>query len=165
MDKVLLYICYDPFDYINYYSLAINNQRVCDVVPEERIGEMFDMCDELNISKTDTQWCIVQDEDASHWDYENELQERGYSIKPMSISLSILTSEMNTLFDNDFVIAPNQDAEKKCVKILYPHPENDDCVCDRGKALNDAESILNNAGMTELAKIIREKYERMNKHE
>lgn len=166
MDKALIYICYDPFAYTNFFSLAINDQRVCDVVPEERINELFFKCDELNLSKTETKWCIVQDEDASQWNYEEEIESRGYKINPLAVSLSNLTAAMNDLFDNNFVIAPNNDVTKKNVKIIYPvELTEDNSACDQGKALNDAESILNNAGMTELAKIIREKYERMNKNE
>lgn len=166
MDKALIYICYDPFAYTNFFSLAINDQRVCDVVPEERIDELFLKCEELNVSKSETQWCIVQDEDAAQWNYEEELSSKGYKVNPLVVSLSNLTTNMNNLFDNDFVIAPNQDMKKKNVKVIYPVDFTaDDSVCDQGNALNDAENILNNAGMTELAKIIREKYERMNKHE
>lgn len=166
MDKALIYICYDPSAYTNFFSLAINNQIVCDVVPEERINELFLKCEELNVSKAETKWCIVQDENASQWNYEDEIKAKGYMINPLVVSLSNLTTTMNNLFDNDFVIAPNQDETKKKVKVIYPVKfEVDDFVCDQGKALNEAENILNNAGMTELAKIIREKYERMNKHE
>lgn len=166
MDKALIYICYDPFAYTNFFSLAINDQRVCDVVPEERISELFLKCEELNVSKSETKWCIVQDEDAAQWNYEEEIKSKGYKVNPLVVSLSNLTTTMNNLFDNDFVIAPNQDVTKKKVKVIYPVDfTEDDSVCDQGKALNDAENILNNAGMTELAKIIREKYERMNKHE
>lgn len=166
MDEVLIYICYDPFAYTSFYSLAINGQRVCDVVPEERISELFLKCEELNVSKLETKWCIVQDEDAVQWNYEEELKSKGYEVNPLIVSLSKLTTTMNNLFDNDFVIAPNHDVAKKNVKLIYPLAFiEDDSVCDQGKALNDAENILNNAGMTELAKIIREKYERMNKHE
>lgn len=162
MDKVLIYICYDHFAYTNYFSLAINNQRVCDVVPEERINELFLKCEELNISKLETKWCIVQDEDGYQWNYEEEIKSRGYKINPLDISLSNLLTIINDLFDNDFVIAPNQDMTKKNVKVIYPvYFAENDYVYNKGKALNDVESILNNAGMTELAKIIREKYERM----
>lgn len=164
MDKALIYICYDPFAYTNYFSLAINNQRVCDVVPEEQISELFLKCEELNVSKSETKWSIVQDEEAAHWNYEEEIKSKGYNLNPLVIPLSELVTMMNTLFDNDFVIAPNQDMTKKNVKVIYPVSFIEEPLCDQGKALNDAENILNNAGMTELAKIIREKYERMNKH-
>lgn len=166
MDKALIYICYDPFAYTNFFSLAINGQKVCDVVPEEQMGELFLKCEELNVSKLETKWCIVQDEDARKWDYDEEIKSRGYKVNPLKISLSELTTTMNHLFDKDFVIAPNQDVTKKNVQVIYPVAiTEDEPVCDQRKALNDAENILNNAGMTELAKIIREKYERMNKHE
>ncbi len=166
MDEALIYIGYDPFAYTKFFSLAINDQRVCDVVPEERISELFLKCEELNVSKSETKWCIVQDEDAAQWNYEEEIKSKGYKVNPLVVSLSNLTTTMNNLFDNDFVIAPNQDETKKKVKVIYPVAfTEDDSVCDQGKALNDAENILKNAGMTELAKIIREKYERMNKHE
>lgn len=165
MDKALIYICYDPFAYTNFFSLSINGQRVCDVIPGERISDLFLKCEELKISKSETKWCIVQDEDAAKWNYEEEIKSRGYDIKPLTLPLSSLTATMNELFDNDFVIAPNRDETKKKVKVIYPLEFTEDIsVCDQGKALNDAEDILNNAGMTELARIIREKYERMNKH-
>lgn len=166
MDKVLIYICYDSFAYASFFSLAINGERVCDVVPEEQISELFLKCEELNVSKSETMWCIVQDEDATDWNYEEEIKSNGYKLNPLVVSLSNLTTTMNNLFDNDFVIAPNQDVKKKNVKVIYPVDFiEEDSVCDQGKALNNAENILNNAEMTELAKIIREKYERMNKRE
>ena len=158
MDRALIYIYYDSSAYTYFFSLAINGQRVCEVVPEEQINELFLKCEELKVSKLETEWCIVQDEDAAQWNYEEEITSKGYKVNPWVISLSNLTTTINNLFD--------QDVTKEKVKVIYPADfAVTDSACDQGNALNDAEKILNNAGMTELAKIIREKYERMNRHE
>lgn len=166
MDKALIYVYYDSYEYANYYRLAINDNIVCDFVSEERIHDLFEKCEELNVSKVETKWCIVQDEDANSWDYEEEIESNGYKLNPLSVSLSDLTTKMNTLFGGDFVIEPDEDNMKKKIRLIYPVAfTKDSMTCDQNKAINDAENILNNAGMTELAKIIREKYERMNKYE
>lgn len=162
MDKVLIYICYDSFEYTNYYSMAINNQKVCDLVSEEQKKDLFSKCEELNISKSESRWCIVQDEDATNWDYVDEITALGYKLNPLMISYEELLAEMNELFEID--LEPSVD--KKVVEIIYPETFNESTIAShQQEVINDVTQKLESEGMTELAKIIKEKYERMSRHE
>lgn len=166
VDKVFIYSVYDFNNYVNYYNLVINGEVVCEFIPEEGIEELFKQCDRFGISKSTTQWCVVQAEDASNWDYEEVIKSHGYELNPMIISTGALCEQMSKLFYNEFTVNEDEDTSKKVIRVLYPNIDSNDSLIDKKeKALEDAESILCKSGMTELAKIIREKYERINGYE
>lgn len=156
MDQILIYMCYDSMDYVNYFSLVINGEKICEGIPEEEISELFVKCDEQNVSKTDSKWCIVQDEDALSWNYEEEITSKGYKINPMLVSENKLLEDMMLFFGRNFSL--EQDTTKKIIKIIYPKTlENEELSLE--KKNDDIEQLSSNRGKTELAKIILKKYE------
>lgn len=166
MNKVLIYITYDSFEYVNCYSLVLDGEILCELIPEERMGELFEKMESACVSKEKADWCIVQDEDVTIWNYESELLEHGYKINPLDIQANELCRYMGELFGGEYVIGNELAEDKKHISILYPENSVDRSSFDNKlKAINDAENILNKAGMTELAQIIREKYERMSRNE
>ena len=76
---------------------------------------------------------------------------------------------MNVLFDREYEISGKDDvSNKKLINIVY----SGNCVLQKdnyktGEILRQAETILNRGGeeMTELARIIKEKYDRMERYE
>lgn len=170
MDKLLIYISYDQYEYTNYFHLAINDDVVIEYRPEEKVDDLFKtIIEEESVNKS-FELYIVQDENASEWDYLKAFQEYGIEIHPISnTDTEQLCQVMNTLFDGEYGIGGKDDiSNKKLIGILY----SGNCVsqrdnCETGETLKQAEEILKRGGeeMTELARIIREKYERMNRHE
>ena len=165
MDIVLIYISYDSIDHINCFNLSINNNLVCEEVPIERSDELFLKCNEIQISKTETQWCIVSDVEASKWDYEAEICSYGYTLNPYNTSWEELYKIMDEVFNCNCIISTNDDKTKRRIKIIYPDSLiNSKTDKSQEEAVNVATRVLDGAGMTELARIIREKYERIGKN-
>lgn len=170
MDKVLIYISYDQYEYTNYFHLAVNNEVVKYYCPEENVDILFkEIIEKESFAKT-FELSVVQDENASKWDCLEAIQEHGIEIHPLNdINIDYLCQVMNSLFDGEYEISGKDDVfNKKLIHVLCSGTcflQGDNCVPD--EALKQAEAILKSGGeeMTELARIIKEKYERMNRHD
>ena len=170
MDKFLIYINYDQFEYINYFHLAINDNLVIEYRPEEKVDDLFETIIEKESVSDSFELCVVQDKDALEWNCFKAFQKYGIETYPKSNKdLEKLCRVMNLLFNGEYVIdGKDYISNKQLINILY----FGNCVLQRdnfetGETLKQAEEILKHGGeeMTELARIIREKYERMNRYE
>jgi hypothetical protein len=169
MDKILIYINYVSNEYTNYFHLSVNDDVVMKDCPEERVDKLFErMMESVNAKKFEL--CVIQDVNASEWDYLKAFQEHGIEICPTSEwDSEKLCQIMDALFDDEYVISDKDDiSDKKSVSILGAGH----CFLQRedyepGESLKQAKEILESGGqeMTELARIIKEKYERMKRNE
>lgn len=170
MDKFLIYISYDQFEYTNYFHLAVNDEVVVDFCPVERLDDLFKTIIEKGRTVKSFELDVIQDENASEWDCLEAFQEHGIKILSLSNrNPEQLCQRMNQLFDSEYVISgEDYSYDKKFISVLW----SGNCVlqsenCEHSETLRQAKEILKHGGeeMTELARIIKEKYERLNKHE
>lgn len=170
MDKLYLYIDYDPSEYTNYFHMAVNDNVVIRYYPEEKEDDMFKTILEKENAVNRFELYIVQSENASEWDYQKAFREHGMELGPMEgCEPGQLCRELNALFDEEYGIrGQDEPSDKKFIQLLY----FGSCVlqqvgCELHETLRQAEEILKHGGeeMTELARIIRKKYDRMNAHE
>ena len=176
MKNVLIYISYDMSEYINYFNMFIDDEIVTRALPIERSDELFDILDEMQISHMGMTLQIVADTNASDWDYKEALKKRGYSLSVITHTDSVHICEVleETLGVKYCFSDASKETNKDGVKVQFIYPTNTDMVSDIGE--NDETQILldkarivmekeekDSEGMTELAKIIIEKYERMKK--
>lgn len=158
MDKVIIYISFDSFEFANYYHLIINDEKKWEYCREDELKQMFIMIKE-NAFNFDLY--IVKEIDASLWNYIEDFN-----------SHEIELNRVEKYCKDDII--------KEINKILCLEKEENELeIVFEGKAftkkndigiqetLNQAEEILKYGGtdMTELARIIKEKYERMNNNE
>ncbi|MCI9105723.1 MAG: hypothetical protein HFG57_07160 [Lachnospiraceae bacterium] len=170
MDKLLIYISYAQYDYTNYFNLAINDDLVIEYYSEDKIDDLFEVIIEKENEMKSFEMCVVQDEDALEWDYLMAFQKHGIGTCPVSSKdPEQLCQIMNALFGGEYKVSSKDDASnKKLINIVYSgYCALQKDSCETGEALRKAEEILNHGGeeMTELARIIEEKYERMGRHE
>lgn len=170
MDKLLIYISYDQYDYTNYFNLAINNDLFIEYYSEDKIDDLFKAVSEKENGMKSFELYVVQDENALEWNYLTALQEHGIETHPVNAKApEQLCQIMSALFGGDYEVKSKENAlNKKLINIVY----FGNCAlqrdnCETGETLRKAEEILNHGGeeMTELARIIEEKYERMDRHE
>lgn len=170
MDKILIYIKYNQYDYINYFHLIVNDKVVDGVYLEEEIDTLFKIIIEKEKNGQNFELYIVQDKDASNWDFLKKIQEYGIKIQPLSNkNTNYICEILNSLFDGEYEISDKDNVfNKKIIRVLF----SGNCFLKRNECSNDevlkqAEEILKSGGeeRTKLASIIIEKYERMNKHE
>lgn len=169
MDEILIYINYVSDEYTNYFHLSVNEYVVMKDCPEERVDRLFESMME-NVNAKNFELYIIQDVNASGWDYLKAFQEHGIEIYPTRERDSEkLCQVMNELFEDEYGISGKDDtSDKKIVSILCAGQ----CVLQRedyesSETLKQAKEILESGGqeMTELARIIKEKYERMKRNE
>ncbi len=169
MDKLLIYISYDQYEYANYFHLAVNDNVIIEYYTEEKVDNLFEMIIEKESKVKIFELYVVQDENALEWDYIQKFQDYGIETHPVSNKDSEqLCQIMNTLFDGEYKVSGEDDiSDSKPINILY----FGNCVLQKdnyetNETLSQTEEIFNcGCGeMTELARIIREKYERMDRH-
>lgn len=170
MDELLVYISYDPYEYTNYFHLAVNNEVVIEYCAEESVDSLFDIITAKESRGKNFKLYVVQDEKALEWDYLRAFQDHGIEMHPVVIDKDSgqLCQIMSALFDGEYGVSGEDDtSNRKLIKIVYVG----NCVLQKDtyeadETLRQAEEILNRGGeeMTELARIIREKYERMDRH-
>lgn len=165
-----MYISYDQFEYTNYFHLAVNDEVIINFCPVERLDDLFKTIIEKRRTIESFELDVIQDENASEWDYLEAFQQHGFKIRSLSNRNSEqLCHVMNQLFDGKYGISGKDDSyDKKLISVLW----SGNCVlpsknCEHSKMLRQEEEILirSDEEMTELARIIKEKYERLNKHE
>lgn len=165
----MIYISYDQFEYTNYFHLIVNDKVVTEYCLEENVDTLFKtMIENESIDKT-FELFVVQDEKALEWNYLEAIQKHGVEIHPLSnVDSDYICQIMNSLFDNEYEISSKDDvSNKKLIQILCSGNcflQRDDCVSDEG--FRQREEIVKSGDeeITELARIIKEKYERMNRH-
>ena len=84
MDKFLIYISYDQFEYTNYFHLAVNDEVVVDFCPVERLDDLFKTIIEKGRTVKSFELDVIQDENASEWDCLEAFQEHGIKILSLS---------------------------------------------------------------------------------
>lgn len=170
MDKLLIYISYDQYEYTNYFHLVVNDDVIIEYCSEEKVDRLFEMIIEKENRVKSFELHVIRDENALEWDYHKAFQEHGIEIYTVnSNDPEKICQIMNARFDGKYGVCGKDDAtNKKLINILY----SGNCVFQKenyetGETLRQAEEILNRGGeeMTELARIIREKYERIDTHE
>lgn len=170
MDKLLIYISYDQYEYTNYFHLAVNANVAVEYCLEEKVDDLFEVIIEKESGEKSFELSVVRDENALEWDYLKAFWEHGVKIRSeISKEPEQLRPVMNVLFDGEYGLSGKDDASnKKLIEVLY----SCNCVLKKDnfqtdETLKQVEEILNRGGeeMTELARIIKEKYERIDKHE
>ena len=171
MNQVLIYVKYDIGEYVNYFNMIVNNELVIEYLPVERKEELFETLVARGISDSNMNLQIVADEDASVWDYEEDFEEWGYRLSARMNKTDFNICELlETTIGGKYCLADNsENFDSNVIKILYPIGEY---VFENTESSYKAEELLDKVKeimikdkeeMTDLARIIMEKYERMNK--
>lgn len=157
MDKVIIYISYDIFQYVNYYHLICNGEKILEYCPEEELLKLFE---KIEKNTRNPQLYIVGEANVSPWDFQTYFDEKKVILKENAIE------KKETIFEK-LCEALNIDTDKD-MKLIYSgialfEKEEEDTE----ETLRQAKEIFDNGGeeKTELARIIKEKYERMNNNE
>ena len=143
MDKFIIYVNYSSYEYDTYYHLICNGEPVLSYRLEKDIDELIQRIKENRTFSENFYLCIVQDKDADKWaDYNEVFQKEDIQLFPVDDEVS------QWVYDE---ISKNFEYETDNLNI--------------DETLKQAEDILKHGGdeMTELARIIRDKYERMTK--
>lgn len=168
MNQILIYIGYDQYEYTNYFYLVINDNNI-SCYPVEKIDDLFQTIKENNIINESAELYIIKDKNASEWEYFQSFQEHNINLKELrNGNIEKLCDKMDMLFDNKFEIVDNNNStddisDRKTVYLLF----SGNCFVqsfnyETGETLRQAEEILKHGEdeMTELARIIKEKYEK-----
>lgn len=157
MDTVIIYISYDAYEYVNYYHLICNGKKMIEYCPEEKIATIFEKIKE---NTNNPELYIVQGADSTIWNFEeefaeNEIELNNHDKGKNTEIFEIITNCDLSSDDNDINIVFHG-------KALFKK----DYSCTE-ETLLQAEEILKNGGeeMTELARIIKQKYERMKRND
>lgn len=169
MNRIILYASYEQYEYVNYYHLINNNEILLEYCPEERIDDIFQKIDNIKSEINNSEICIVQDENVTEWDYFQLFQNHNVELHTLKNNdATQLRDEVNTVLAR--VFNKDDDCENEKFYILFYGNavfETDDCRTD--EIPRQDEEILKygeeEIEMTELTRIIKEKYERMNNHE
>lgn len=161
MNTIIVYVSYDHYEYINYYHLIINGDILIKYCPEEKIDDLFQKIYAIKNELKNSEIYIIQDENASQWDYLEIFQKCNFVLQALDDKdSSKLCNIMNSV--------PGIEFNSEKVKVLFYGKVifKDECY-KTNETLRQAEEILKQGGedMTELARIIKEKYERMNRHD
>ena len=142
MDQLLIYISYDQYEYTNYFRLAMNHEAVIEYCPEEEADRLFNIIIEKECVNKRFQLDVVQDENASKWDYLKVFREYGIEIRQINNpDMEQLCREVNTVFDGGDGIGGKDDIpNKKPISVLY----SGNCTlqkdnCKTGEALKQAD--------------------------
>lgn len=167
MNQIIIYSSYASHEYLNYYHLIHNDEVLMEYCPEEKIDDLFQQIDSIKNQAKNSEIYIVQDEDASEWDYLEMFQKYNLVLQELGQKDTVkLCNVMNSVLRREFKL--NADCTIEKLNILFYGSvifENDCCKTD--ETLRQAEEILKQGGeeRTELARIIKEKYERMKRHD
>lgn len=158
MDKFIIYVNYSSYEYDTYYHLICNGEPVLSYRLEKDIDELIQRIKENRTFSENFYLCIVQDKDADKWaDYNEVFQKEDIQLFPVDDEAS------QWVYDE---ISKNFEYETDNLNIVF---YGKGCLKDYSKSIDEtlkqAEDILKHGGdeMTELARIIRDKYERMTK--
>lgn len=171
MKNVLIYISYDLNDYINYFHLIVNGESKLKYVPIERISELFERLTEESISGSDVRLQIVADENSSDWYFEEDFVKYGCTLPVAGNGKALDICEVleKNFYGRFYFVNEGVNSEGIGIKSLYPQRKASlemESVHKKEEILTKAIEIMKDEEeMTELAKIIIEKYERMKKHE
>lgn len=165
-----IYISYDGFDYIDYFHLIIDDEFVLKFVPNEEIDRLFCYLDQMDIKDSDIAWCIAADQDATDWEYEHAFSERGRKINAKdNIDVSHLTKLLKEEFGMDFTFECDENADKHLSMYFPKQSKSGRLSVNKEELISKTKEIFdrsaNQEEITEFAKIILEKYERMSQHE
>lgn len=128
------------------------------------------MLEQMNIEDSDITWCIISDKDATEWEYENAFSERGKKIKFSDrVDFSYITTLLKNEFGMNFAFDNDADADRYLYMYFPEQSKGDQLRINKEDIIEKTKEILENADndkeITEFAKIILEKYERMCRHE
>lgn len=167
MSRYLIYVFYDSFEYVNYYNLVCDDEVIIESCPIENIENLFDVI----IKETSTfELIILQEKNASSWDYKSEFLKYNIIVKgSVNTGNESLCQKLHKIFGYEYVFSDTaDDFGKKIISVLFSGKctLNNICVesdCKTEKV--EGSLVCDNEEMTELARIINEKYKRMNNYE
>lgn len=170
MDRFLIYVNYNQDEIANEFYLAFNNDIVIKYCRDEEIDWIFEEIAEKGEACKSFEVYVIKDKEALDWDYLKAFQEHDIRVcKSNNIDKESICQLMNTLFEGEYTINLESDVkDKKLIEIIYTC--NGSLLSKEGseniKIPRQAEEILNHGGeeTTELARIIKEKYERMSRN-
>lgn len=160
MDKMIIYVSYDESQYVNYYHLICGNEKQIEFCPEEKLGQLFNI---IKKSHCNIDLCIVRSRTASRWDFESDFNYNEIELeKDEKCKLNEICEVINQALD----IEKTEDELEFVFQgkaVIKTADDNIGGIEEIEKTLVQAEEILKNGGeeMTELVRIIKEKYERM----
>lgn len=169
MDRIIVYASYEQYEYVNYYHLINNSEFLIEYCPEEKIDDIFQEIVNIKSGTGSLEIYIVQDENATEWDYFNLFREHNIELHMLdNIDDKQLYDMLNTAFGRKFSTDNDYGCQKLCI-LFYGNAvlKNNDCGINNNKIddnLRKAEKILRDGSdeeKTEFARIIEEKYERM----
>lgn len=157
MNKAVLYVSYDSFEYRNYYHLIYNGSIAegCSYLTDDELDQLFRQLREIAGDAGKLEIYIVQNPEAEKWDWP-ELFRRHQLLFHQS-------ERMDAPAVKEMLRAAEYGDVLDSLNVISGSITVQDSVCDTQEALQQAQKILEHGGedMTELARIIREKYERM----
>lgn len=171
LNSVLLYISYIESDYECYISIAINEDLKASYIqiPFDT-DQLYEVLQKSELNDDDISWCIVSDVSAPEWNYVEDFRDHGYNlIHSLRIDEDSLCDMMTKCFGGRYCIcesASNSNQGIKEIKVLFPSnslAEKDDIPGAPEELLKKVEIILasDSPEKTELARIIEEKFKRM----
>lgn len=158
LNQIIVYISYDQFEYVNYYHLIYNSDILLEYCPEEKVDDLFQKIDDIKSELNNSEIYIVQDENAFEWNCYELFREHNLELRLSNDNdISQICEIMKLVFQREFM-------PEKLNILFYGNVVIKDECCETDETLRQAEEILKHGGeeMTELARIIKEKYERMN---
>jgi hypothetical protein len=172
MKKVLIYISYDEEEYTNYFHMSIDGSFVENYVPAEDISMIFDRINELTADDSELDWCIAADKNAVLWDYEEEFKKYGHVIHSVSkADVSYICDTLEKKFN--YIFSADEDGDNDItIQVLYPKDSDssfseESChdTVDEIDGINKIPEEDDEEKITELAKIIMKKHERIRSRE
>ena len=166
----LIYINYDSYDYVNYFHFMIDDEVVLKYIPIENIDAIFSKLDQMDMKDSDITWCIVADQNATDWEFEKEFSDRGRKINSgKTIDLYCISELLKNEFNMEYSFDHDADADQY-LRLCFPEQEKADrLLIDKEDIIDKTKEIFDRAEhddeITEFARIILEKYERMCGHE
>lgn len=167
MNIVILYYRYDDYDYTNYFSLIIDNELVVNDLPAEKLNEIYDKIKENCGQFVCT---LVHDYNAeeSEFDFKSDMNNNGITVhSECTADKEEICSVLSNCLNADFCeYRSDNAADKMHVKIV----ESLKCTIESSSdsiniPLPKDIPVEVKDEITELAKIIIEKYERKKAHE
>lgn len=155
MDKFYIYVSYDNTEYKNYFHLVMNHQKLIEYCIEEEIDVLFDFIEKESLKKS-FELHIIQDKEAYEWDYSKKFKEHKMEICSIdNVNIALLYQEFNQSFKN--INAKNSEIVFSGNYIF----EREDCKINANFKKVDEKLTNEDDEITELARIIKEKYKRI----
>ena len=159
MDRIIVYVSYDQYEYRNYYHLMNNDDILIEYRSEDELDILFQSIKENKGSANSIEIYIAQDKNALEWDYSGEFQKHHIDLHKKE------NCDEERVYK---IINEVQKKESEKISILFCGEgvfRSDKCGRDEPNREDEEIQKPDGEEMTELARIIKEKYERMSRRD